>query len=544
MGAERRVGDCLLIASAWILLAAFLRPLQNLPFVDDWSYAWSVEHLLKDGELSILDWSSNLNFVQVLWGALYCLPFGFAFTALRVSTAVLAVFGLCCFYLLLRELDLGRREALAGTATLGLNPVFFILSWTFMTDVPFVAVMIAATLAMTRALRGKASGWLTVAVIFACLGLGIRTVGLAMPFSIVAALIACGGIGERRRELLLATVLPTLALILVVGWGLGHTVKIVDLVMVKGSSANRLRVIGWAIPLLPRFALLEVGAVTGSLGMGLLPLTVGSMTAEVLRRAAVFSLILGLSFAAIYAVGLPLPIPLSAGSTWAITELGATARNVPDFEPPMPPTWLPWAVSLIAIASFSIFLARVTALRGLNDGETFIAWLAAAHVVLIAILWLTYDRYLLVLLPLAIALFLRATPILRTPAAATVLVVFGIVSTIGLRDHLSYNGALWRVVDVLRSRGARESEIDGGYMVNGWLQYAHPEHAPRDAEGAVFVPWINVTRTLRYRISNRPLEGWRVLSEQPYSRWLGPSGKLYALQNPDADPRQSAGPAS
>jgi hypothetical protein len=32
-----------------------LRPFQNLPFVDDWVYAWPVEHLLKSGELKILD---------------------------------------------------------------------------------------------------------------------------------------------------------------------------------------------------------------------------------------------------------------------------------------------------------------------------------------------------------------------------------------------------------------------------------------------------------------------------------------------------------
>ena len=169
MDKGRKVADCLWIASGWVMAAVLLRPFQDLPFLDDWTYAWSVEQLLKKGELRVLDWSASPNFVQVLWGALFCLPFGYSFSALRASTAVLAVWGLCSFYLLLRELGLGRREALAGTATLGLNPVFFVLSWTFMTDVPFLALMMAATLAMTSALRRRSIGGLVAAEVFACL---------------------------------------------------------------------------------------------------------------------------------------------------------------------------------------------------------------------------------------------------------------------------------------------------------------------------------------------------------------------------------------
>ena len=49
-----------------------LRPLQNAPFVDDWVYAWSVEHLLRTGDLRFLDWAVSQNIAQVLWGALFC----------------------------------------------------------------------------------------------------------------------------------------------------------------------------------------------------------------------------------------------------------------------------------------------------------------------------------------------------------------------------------------------------------------------------------------------------------------------------------------
>src|SRR5262245_2719136 len=103
----------------WLVPLAMLRPLHDTPFVDDWAYAWSVEHLLQTGEFRILDWSVSLDAAHVLWGALFCAPFGFSFTALRLSTWVLSLLGLVGFYVLLRELGASRRDTLLGVALVG-----------------------------------------------------------------------------------------------------------------------------------------------------------------------------------------------------------------------------------------------------------------------------------------------------------------------------------------------------------------------------------------------------------------------------------------
>ena len=105
-----------------------LRPLQNTPFIDDWTYAWSVEHLLKTGEVRVLDWSNNLNVVHVLWGALFSMPFGFSFSALRFSTWAASLLALLGLHSLLRELGASRRDALIGVALLGFYPVYFIIA--------------------------------------------------------------------------------------------------------------------------------------------------------------------------------------------------------------------------------------------------------------------------------------------------------------------------------------------------------------------------------------------------------------------------------
>ena len=84
----RRVIDCGALVVLGFVALAILSPLQNAPFIDDATYAWSVEWLLQRGELRILDWATSLNLTQFLWGWLFCLPGGFSFSALRFSTLV------------------------------------------------------------------------------------------------------------------------------------------------------------------------------------------------------------------------------------------------------------------------------------------------------------------------------------------------------------------------------------------------------------------------------------------------------------------------
>src|SRR5262245_9666258 len=169
--------DILLIVGLLLVPALLLQPFQNTPFVDDWVYAWAVEHLLETQELKILDFSAAINLPQVLWGTLFTLPSGFSFTALRISTFVLSIASVCGLYVLLRELNVGRSAALCGAATLAVYPVFFILGFSFMTDVPFIAFIVAASLALVVALRRQSTAWLLAATALIALSISMRFTG-------------------------------------------------------------------------------------------------------------------------------------------------------------------------------------------------------------------------------------------------------------------------------------------------------------------------------------------------------------------------------
>jgi 4-amino-4-deoxy-L-arabinose transferase-like glycosyltransferase len=169
------------IAVGWLAAAQLLQPFQNTPFIDDWGYAWSVERLLQTGDLRILDLSVHPNPVQILWGTLFCLPFGFSFTALRLSTWVVGLLGPWGMYLLLRDEEVNRRDTLLGTACLGTYPIYVVLSFTFMTDVPLVVCAIWASVAFLRATRRRSDAWLWAAVGLSCAAVGIRIVGPCCP---------------------------------------------------------------------------------------------------------------------------------------------------------------------------------------------------------------------------------------------------------------------------------------------------------------------------------------------------------------------------
>src|SRR5262249_37966193 len=166
-----------------------------------------------------------------------------------------------------------------------------------------------------------------------------------------------------------------------------------------------------------------------------------------------------------------------------------------------------WIVAVVALASASVLVARSA--RPLDTAGIYLVLQMIGHFALIAILWLQWDRYALPVLPLAIVLVLRGSPIIRPRLTAALVVALALVALVGVSDHLAYNRALWAAVQHLGSMGVKPGEFDGGYVVNGWLQWAHPEHARRNAAGGVEVPWMNAQTTPRYRVSNqaRPPQG-------------------------------------
>ena len=202
----------LLLLAVWFVAAAVaVGAHRNVPVIDDWTYAWSVERMLRDGRFEVLDWSAVFPVGHVMWGTLWSLAFGFSFVTLRLSTLALALVASGALYFILRELEAPPRIALLGALSVASNPVLLLLSSSFMTDVPFVAFTLLAILCYVRAMRrGRASlVWWGGAWAFAAFL--DRQIGVLTPLAALPLLVHRGQPGALKRS--------SVVLAMAVTWG-------------------------------------------------------------------------------------------------------------------------------------------------------------------------------------------------------------------------------------------------------------------------------------------------------------------------------------
>jgi hypothetical protein len=522
--------DCAAIAGVAVLMAAALRPFRDVPFVDDWGYAWSVQHLLEAREFLFPELLLNPIATHVLWGALFCLPFGFSFTALRVSTWVMGVLAVLALYLLIRECGGERRDAAIGAGALGFYPAFPTLAASFMTDVPCLAWMLWSMWLFVRALNRRRAGlvWLAAA---ACAGsVGCRVIGLGVAAAMIPMLLFHTGRWGRRVSVLAAPALvfPFAAWLFL--WTRARVFTSADITWIANSpqqrTANLKYALGGMFPGMLVTAILFAVVLTG---IALLPIAAGAVRRANLRRTALaFGLLSGGWLSARWA-GLDAWVAFRPEAFWALREIGGTACLVPGWQPE-PLSRLAAAGGVIVALGSAATLAAARPRSALREPGTFLVWSLAAQVLIVATLWLFYDRYALVLVPLAAALVLAHHSLSRRWTALLCIALYAVIGLAGARDSLDYNRALWTAVSDLRAAGTPPREIDGGYVVNGWLQYVHPEEAYRDPSGRIIVPMVNDFAELTYVVADRPMPNRSIVRTYPYSGWLRPAGSIYVLK--------------
>jgi hypothetical protein len=541
----------MLILGLWFVAAALaVGVYREIPVIDDWTYAWSVERLIADGRFEVLDWSAVYPLGHSLWGAAWSLAFGFSFTTLRVSTLALSLLATCALYLILRELDARPRVALLGALTVAANPVVLLLSSSFMTDMPFVAATLMALLCYIRAMRRGQIRLVWWGGAWACVALLDRQLAIVTPLSALPLLMPRPS-GEPKRSAVLLALGAT-----------GGVMLVCSLVMMSLVKPT-----GEMIKLVDRLQYLLTISVTKYLTTNLyvmctiafyaLPALLAMASVRRLwRRPTLF--VVTLSLAAIM-LGLAgeIPVPIRAGNTWTLGGVGGSRGLINGNVPPS--DWTPFEIVLrgAGLLAFGLALmsltwpesdssrARPTAypsqpvFRRLLDAVRTISMTPRMPLVIYLIaylclanaLWLYNDRYLIVLLPVAVALALGGRQhSAEVPRLAWIaVVIFATVAVVGTRDALRFNQNVRDTWQALVDSGVRPSDIDAGYAWNGWWLYAHPENL----SGGMTVndvPWItSEEQRSTYILSTSALNGYDVVREVAWTDglpWPGPDRLL------------------
>jgi hypothetical protein len=152
-----------------------------------------------------------------------------------------------------------------------------------------------------------------------------------------------------------------------------------------------------------------------------------------------------------------------------------------------------------------------------------------AYLVPVAILALfagyCFDRYLLFLLPLGIAivtlLVSEAGPgkagSVILPFAVGSLVLYAALSVAGTHDYLSWNRARWQALnDLLTEQRVPACKIDGGFEFNGWYFY-DPNYRATPEKSWWWVAGDD------FMVTSRRVPGFTELKRYPFRRWLPPA---------------------
>ncbi len=138
-----------------------------------------------------------------------------------------------------------------------------------------------------------------------------------------------------------------------------------------------------------------------------------------------------------------------------------------------------------------------------------------------------FDRYLLPIIPFALAAALASEPRLK-PRAASWLLLAAIAAygVTGTHDYMAWNRARHAGLEALAGQGFTPREIDGGMEYNAWHLAPVLGSWPSDEEIKPGQPasrksWWWVVDD-RFVASFRPLDGYRVKQTLPYRRWLPP----------------------
>jgi hypothetical protein len=536
----------LTIAGFFVLAFLLVSPLRNVGVIDDWTYAWSVEHFLSTGRLAILDWSAHYPIFQTLWGSAFVRVFGFSFGVLRISTIILAIIGCMALYLTLRELEFDRWRSLLGALVLAANPVFFVLSFSFMTDVPFLAMMNLAVLCYVTGVKRERYSLLWVGGLFAVAAFLSRQVGVVIPLVLAPCLLQRGGGWARFGKRLL----PMLVSLVVIGLLWRWELKFFGRTSVMEKKMEALEYI---FPFKLKSLLKDGFDSLVQVGFWVAPLLIAGITFKPKKWPLIIvAVAIAGALMARWYFG-EIMLPFDASGTWNTDELGDARGLMPGTgygRGPLP--FITKSAQWITLLSCGVLITGLArsfvtprsirgAVRMLGDWiashATIMVTLALLNIVLIHVLWFYYDRYYLVLLPSVIYVALKATVKTGFTKAVALLGIslLAVVSVASTWDMLRFDQFCWDTYNELRASGVPPRDIDAGYVINGWMLYAHPENLPPGADPKEDVPYVTGDEDLPFKISTSPSKNYQVVKEVSFrAPFWSVSNKLYVLHKQEA----------
>ncbi len=530
----------------WLSAILFVNPNGGFPLNDDWAYAYSVQQL-HEGNW-IIHPVVLLNLIgHSLWGYLFTLPFGFSYTALRLSVLVLSFIGLLGVYQLILENTNQSKLAFWVSLLIGFNPIYFSLSFTFMTDVPFLAWCIWAWVYYIRSLKGsQLNTSIALATLFTLFALSIRQIAIFLPVAFTLFYI------YHYRKFSFKILLPLL--LTLIGWGIFSTIQQTLRVPIEGQYDTiglfqqlfNLPLMGWRLFIRTGLWLLLLGLFTLPLTLSVgvthlqaLSLTTKKYTALIALPFIIASIRAFSNFPSgniFYNLGLG-PKTLSDTYLLGINDMMTTS----------PWLWMTLKVFallgsiLLVLSLIATFLQRTT--NKSPNLTHFLGLNLLGYIPFILLFPIFFDRYTLPILVLVVLMVVvlppsplvpyssregilenksswgKVPPLRRLGGKLTflLLITFSLLAT---KDYLNWNTVRWQAITYTQQTlNIPPTQIEGGY--ESAIFWTDQTEAP-----PLYFDYLKTfgkaknNRQLPYRISFGKVKDYAILKKFTYQRWI------------------------
>ncbi|PIS47548.1 MAG: hypothetical protein COT17_02910 [Elusimicrobia bacterium CG08_land_8_20_14_0_20_51_18] len=461
----------LVFAAAAVSLSPWSR---NFPLNDDWIYALPVKNLLAGEGLRLFDVFHTQVF-QVAWGWLWTALFGFSFGALRMSTLFFAAAAVWLFARLLLKFEVSPRTAFLGAFCLAFNPLFFSLSMTFMTEVPYLFLVLLSVYWFPHNGEKKFPALWGASLSSAAASL-VRPTGILAPAGFSPEILF-GREGKLRRLLIIW--LPSAAAL--AGWWLWLNSSDASLLAGSTAGVHSEAFNYWGDYL--RFPLQTLRRLCSGIvlyGLFLMPFSaVFAFRPGFFREFGKDRKALLISAAVIILAGFHVllegraPVPGDGNYVYRtglgyVTIYGFASKSAgllgKSFFWPL--------VSALSLFSAGILAAEFSRLKNLPVPVKTCLLVFAFQFGFVLVAPRFFDRYFIYALPgLLLAAAMSARNFSFSVPSAFFAVLLALFSWAGTADYLAWNGAKWEAAGRAPRYGIAAEDVAGGFDYDAWHNY-------------------------------------------------------------------------
>jgi hypothetical protein len=484
-----------LCALVLLICALATFPVAEIGINDDWSYVQSARVLAQTGRIVYNGWATAMLGWQLYLGALFAKLFGPSFTSIRASTLLIALFTAFLTQRTLVRAGINSRNATIGTLTLVLSPLFLPLALSYMSEIGGLFCVVLCLYACLRALQANTDRSILAWLVFAALSNAVGGTVRQIAWLGVLIMFPCTVWLLRRRPYVLVSGLLLYAISIVIVFGTLHWFH------QQPYSLPEPPIEGYPTLHSIKHLVSQLLILFFTFALLLLPVLIGFIPTVPLKNrraltwltfAALFCMAAGFFLARYHPLGLQ-ALPASRGGNY-LTPYGLVHTFGIKGERPLVLSrgfqLLITAVVLFALCCFSALLFsrrhRSPLVHEKTCGSKLLSWrslvvlllpFALAYIALLlprALRMYLFDRYLLLLFPIALIFLLRlyqdrVRPNLSLACSATVL-LFAAFAIAGTHDVFSMYRAQQDATNELRAVGIPDTAIDAGFEHNGLTQ--------------------------------------------------------------------------